>query len=434
MAVAAGLLAALGTGVNAHGQTSDALIDKLVDKGILTVKEANELREETDKDFTKAYSVKSGMPEWVNSVKFNGDLRLRLDQIRNADPSADRSRYRYRLRFGWTATLKDDFEVGIGLTSSEAAGSGSDPISNNQSFLGNGSKKALNIDRAYVKWSPINNATWALTTTLGKMDNPLVFPSTLLFDKDYTPEGFAQDITYRFNADHALKLTGVGFVLNEISASSKDPYMMGAQLRYDANWTPKIQSSVGGAFLAIANAESLTTAAVPDIGSGNTRNAVGGLVNPITSLYLDGSVTYNLESFPGYTGPFPLTFSGDYIRNVAISKNNVGYSVGATLGKSGKKGLWDINYRYTVLNGDAWYEEFVESDFGAFYKALGPMTSATGYRSGTNIRGHWIKGTYNFYDALSFSVAYFLTDLINEPVKGYDSGSGRLFVEAVWKF
>ena len=32
----------------AHAQTSDALLDKLVDKGYLTVKEANELREQAE--------------------------------------------------------------------------------------------------------------------------------------------------------------------------------------------------------------------------------------------------------------------------------------------------------------------------------------------------------------------------------------------------
>ena len=48
------------------------LLDKLVDKGILSVKEANELREEADKDFAKAYSVKSGMPDWVTALKLNG--------------------------------------------------------------------------------------------------------------------------------------------------------------------------------------------------------------------------------------------------------------------------------------------------------------------------------------------------------------------------
>src|SRR4051812_22366672 len=95
----------------AAAQSSDALIDKLVDKGILTVKEGNELREEADKNFTQAYSVKSGMPDWVSALKFNGDFRMRYEGFYSSDNFVsggltnrfvDRNRFRYRLRFGAT--------------------------------------------------------------------------------------------------------------------------------------------------------------------------------------------------------------------------------------------------------------------------------------------------------------------------------------------
>src|SRR5262245_19030586 len=65
----------------ASAQSSDALLDKLVEKGILTVKEANDLKEEVDKNFTQATSAKSGMPEWVTALKFSGDVRARYDGI-----------------------------------------------------------------------------------------------------------------------------------------------------------------------------------------------------------------------------------------------------------------------------------------------------------------------------------------------------------------
>src|SRR5262245_22480859 len=65
----------------ASAQSADALIDKLVEKGILSVKEANDLREEVDKNFTQATSAKSGMPEWVTAIKFSGDMRARYDGV-----------------------------------------------------------------------------------------------------------------------------------------------------------------------------------------------------------------------------------------------------------------------------------------------------------------------------------------------------------------
>jgi hypothetical protein len=258
----------------------------------------------------------------------------------------------------------------------------------------------------------------------------------MLFDKDYTPEGFAQEFAYKPNDFHVFKALGTAFILDEIGTSTSDPYMFGGQVRWDATWSPKLQTSIGSALLAIINRAGLTNGAVPDVGAGNTRlGPTGILANSFTTLYLDGSATYNLESFPAYNGPFPITLGGDFIQNFAADDDDIGYSFGLTFGRAGKKGLWEITYRYTELQADAWFEEVVESDFGAFYKFAPPGAPGIGYRSGTNLRGHWMKGTYNFYDSLSFSVAYFVSDLIHEPPgTPYNSGTRRLFVEAVWKY
>src|SRR2546426_11964211 len=98
----------------ARAQSVDSLLDKLVDKGILTLQEAKDLREEADKDFTKAYSAKSGMPEWVTALRFNGDFRGRFEQHDSENPGfIQRNRFRYRARLGVTASLWDDFEIGL---------------------------------------------------------------------------------------------------------------------------------------------------------------------------------------------------------------------------------------------------------------------------------------------------------------------------------
>ncbi|HMP81651.1 MAG TPA: hypothetical protein PKA41_02955, partial [Verrucomicrobiota bacterium] len=64
-------------------QNVDSLLNKLVDKGILTTDEATELREQNDKDFNKdfnkAYASKTGLPEWVTALKWSGDFRGRFE-------------------------------------------------------------------------------------------------------------------------------------------------------------------------------------------------------------------------------------------------------------------------------------------------------------------------------------------------------------------
>jgi polyhydroxyalkanoate synthesis regulator phasin len=79
LALFAGAAALAALAPQVHAQSSDALIDKLVDKGILSSDEAKDLRDETDKDFKTAVAAKTGMPDWVTSYKLYGDFRGRFD-------------------------------------------------------------------------------------------------------------------------------------------------------------------------------------------------------------------------------------------------------------------------------------------------------------------------------------------------------------------
>ena len=127
-----GAVALLANTGHVSAQSADALIDKLVSKGVLTVKEANDLRDEADKNFTTALQTKNGMSDWVQALKFNGDLRARYEAF-NTDNSkfVDRQRLRYRMRFGVVAQMTDNIEAGFKLTSSDpVSGFGGDPISN----------------------------------------------------------------------------------------------------------------------------------------------------------------------------------------------------------------------------------------------------------------------------------------------------------------
>lgn len=436
--LAAAAIAATTAGSStALAQSADALIDKLVDKGILTVKEASDLRDEADKGFTTAYSVKSGMPEWVTALKFNGDFRGRYESFNYDADTTARNRFRYRARFGVTATIQDQLEVGFRLSSDEAASgaNGGDPLSGNTTFSDNGAKKLVFIDLAYGKWSPLNTAEWTGSVTVGKMENPFVFPSTMMFDRDYTPEGGALELAFRPSAQHTLKFTGGGFVLDERSPNSDNPYMVGAQLRWDAVWSTHFSSSLGLSAWNIGSGTgtNLATVQVPNSNSGNTRNAGGELLNDYNPIQADASLTYTMDKFPMYPTAFPITLFGEYLQNTAINDRNNGYAAGVIFGKSGKRGTWDLSYQYRYLEGDAWFEEVTESDFGANYLTA-PVGGSAGYRAGTNIRGHIIKAQYSPFDALTLGVTYWLTDLIDENPAGSKSGTGRLQVDAVLKF
>jgi hypothetical protein len=448
------------TVASTHSQSADALIDKLVQKGVLTVDEATDLREESDKGFNSALQVKTGMPDWITSMRIGGDFRARYESFTSDDPRwSDRHRFRYRVRPGIVATIKDNFEVGFRLTSSEPAGGfGGDPISGNSTFQDNASKKFVYIDLAYGKWTAFNNSLWSGVLTVGKMENPFVF-SEMVFDPDYTPEGFSEQFAFNLSNEHSLKLNLGQFVIDEVNQSgggiraSSDPYLLGAQLRLDSTWNKHLASSLGIGLVSISANEALSetpagpgirvvdangvqqtipgaaaSSTVPNVNAGNTRNAAGVLVNNYNPWIADAAITYTLDSFPLYNAAFPIRLVGEYMNNPAADEQNEAYAVGVTFGKSGKKGLWEVSYRWKHLEADAWYEEAVDSDFGTINPANGR------YFAGTNVEGHIFKASYSPFDALTLGVTYFLTEPIAGVPRGYKEDMGRLQVDAIWKF
>lgn len=441
-ATAATILASVAFATTGKAQQSEALLEVLVKKGVLTEQEAEDLKADLAKEAKQAVKVRAIGKETM-SIDIYGDFRGRYEGFYSDDPAmVDRSRFRYRLRVGLTATLFDRFEAGLRLTSSEASGTfGGDPISGNTTMQDNGSKKGIYIDLAYGRWYAFTNQTFQGTITVGKMENPFVL-SDLIFDGDYTPEGGAIQLGYSPSASHAFKVSAGGFALDEVGGQSEDPFLLGAQARWDGTWlyneahAPKLQSSVGVGIVGILESTNLINGSVPNVNRGNTRDA--GSTSPsyhFNPIVADASLTYTLDKAPLYNGAFPIRLVGDFLYNPAApNEANRGFSAGVTFGKSGKKGTWDVGYRYKYLESDAWYEELVDSDFGAFYGAAQANSGlGAGYGAGTNVKGHVFKVSYSPYNSIVLSATWIKSKLIEETT-GSDSDMNRVQVDALWKF
>jgi len=440
-AFAVGAAATALSGLNAHAQTSEALMEALVRKGILTEQEAEDIKADLAKENKQYVKVRAAGKETM-SLDIYGDVRARMEGFYSDDPDmVDRTRFRYRLRVGAVATLFDRFEAGFRLTSGEANGTfGGDPISGNATFQDNGSKKFVYIDLAYGRWYAFTNMNYLASLTVGKMENPYVF-SDMIFDGDYTPEGASINFTYNPSLSHALKLNLGGFVLDEIGGQSEDTYMVGAQVRWDGTWmyseahAPKLQSTIGAGILNIIESTNLVNGAVPNVNRGNTRDASGAPSYHFNPLVADAAITYTFDKVALYNGPFPIRVAGDFIYNPAAPDDNEGFSFGPTFGKAGKRGTWEFTYRWKYLAADAWYEEVVDSDFGAFYETPQPNSgfAAGGYGAGTNVKGHIFKFSYSPYNSIILSATWFKTRLVDEAT-GPNTDMNRVQVDALWKF
>jgi Putative porin len=419
----------------------DALLNKLEQKGILTVDEAKELKAENAQDsaadFDKAFNSKFPMPDWITSYKLSGDFRGRFDDVSADTPFTaghdNNIRLRYRLRAGLTINMKDDLQVGFRLGTSDSPGAtggttGGNPLSNNTTLQANGSKKFIYVDAAYGKWKPVNNDTWMVAATIGKMDQPFQ-TSPMVFDPDYTPEGGALQATYRINGWNSLAFNGAAFVLDQVN--TRGPFLYGGQVIWNGNWTPAIGTSFGIAAYDIANNAHFAAGATPyDSNLGNTISG-GTFASDFNPVVVSGSVTYTLDSFPLYPGSFPIKLAGEYMNNPAADSNNQGWWVGVTFGKSGKKGAWDLSYRYQQLEADAWWDQIVDDDNVALFPTSATTGSAAG---GTNIRGHLVKVNYSIFDSLTFSFTCYVNDLINNTFPGTKTDAMHAMADLMWKF
>jgi len=439
----AGAAALMALTPQIHAQSSvDALLNKLEQKGVLTVDEAKELKAENAQDsaadFNKELGSKFPMPDWITSYKLSGDFRGRLDDRSTENPAqSDNIRLRYRLRAGLLINMKDNLQVGFRLGTGDAPGTlGGNPLSNNTTLQGNGTKKFIYVDAAYGKWTPINDGTTMLAATIGKMDEPFQL-TPMVFDPDYTPEGGALQASYKINDRNSLAFNGAAFVLAYAGNGAENmSFLYGAQVMWNANWTDKISSSLGVAAFDIVNRDQLTTAAA---GAGNKGNALGVGGSPLYNMnpvVVDASLTYKLDSFPLYKGAFPMKVYGEYMNNPGAPSSggivggapsgDQGFLAGITFGQAAKKGMWDIGYRYESLDANAWFAQIVNDD---------NLTYNAGFAGGTNVKGHLFTADYALTDSLTFSFTCYVNSLIgNTNPGGASSHAIHAMADLMWKF
>ena len=90
----------------------DSLIRKLVDKGILTEKEALELKGEiaSDEKLIHEEGFKQSLPSWIQDVKLKGDFRLRYQYERKETDADARERGRIRYRLGIETKINEKLQ------------------------------------------------------------------------------------------------------------------------------------------------------------------------------------------------------------------------------------------------------------------------------------------------------------------------------------
>lgn len=366
-----------------HAGEVDILVQKLVDKGILTPAEGAKILTETKQEVRRqiAQGKHDSLPEWLQNTMVKGDLRLR-EQFQKFDGAEDRWRTRFRYRLGIESKVNRQVKVGFGVCSG-----GSDPRSTNQTFQDSFSSKGINIDYAFAQYDPF---TWA-SFVGGKMKNPLWNPSDLIWDSDITPEGFAILLNRKVNDQVALFCNGGFFLLDEFSGSGDDPSMYVLQPGFDWTINEKAGLKATAAYYGFSHLDGCK---LDNSSKTNTGAATTGLVYDYDAVVL--SAQFRL--LPGIV-PYAAVF-GDYVHNPDPDDENNAWLAGFTFGveKIKEFGQWRAQYSYRRVEKDAILDILPDSDF---------------FEGFTGVRGHEAIFEYGIGKNTWLGLDYYRTEEVH---------------------
>ena len=307
-------------------------------------------------------SSKNKIPAWVNDTRFKGDFRYRYENIASDSVNTvNRDRQRVRLRIGAYGKVNDDVDCGVRL-----ATGGSSATSDDQDVDG-GTKKEIRLDQYYVDLHP--DQLKGAHLIMGKMPQPWIDRTGLIWDGDVNPEGLA--VTYETGFTNGIKLmaNAGSFVIKE--DRSDDLQLWAGQIAGE--------TKVGDATVRLGISDFYYQRA-DDQGAGVTTT---GANTPGTGFNLVdgfGSVGFN----PG----IPVVLNGQYVVNVdAASSDDTAYLLGVTVGKAKDKGSWEAGYNYRDTGADAVPDGFNDSTFAGGFAGSHGHSFWAKYQIAKNIQG-----------------------------------------------
>ncbi len=294
---------------------------------------------------------------WIDTIDWEGDLRLRYDGIFEAGEE-DRNRFRFRGRFGFNSDLSSTTHFSVRIATSDG-----DPVSTNLDFGEGFSSKDIALDRIFINWQALVD----LDITFGKMGRPWfrAGSNSLLWDSDLNPEG----VNARWSpGDYFVNLGS--FVVDERSESD-DSWLHSVQAGIDKRLSETSRLVVSGAYFGYTN----TIGNPPfylDKPKGNSVDADGNFIYDYDIV--EFSTEYTTVVFD-----WPVSVFGVWALNTAVDVQDTAFAVGATVGLANTRGQMQFSYAWHDTEADAVMGIFTDSDFGG---------------GNTDSRGHFIEARY----------------------------------------
>lgn len=334
------------------------------------------------------------LSEYVQSLKFGGDFRLRDEYFDRRSPgTTNRHRQRYRLRLGAEILLPHDLLTYLRLASGQG-----EQVSTNYTFDNLSQQKEIWIDQIYLKWGPKLTNTITGFVAGGKMQNFLwrTYSSDILWDDDFNPEGLYQGGEWIVAEDASVFVNAVQMLVDEDSNTPREQWSFSQQAGFETRLPWETRLRLAAAYHKWSD-ENRSTFGQRVVLEGNRRTAAGILVN----RFGVGEVTGQLS---GWAGRLPLAAQATIIRNLrarddlAGGRTQDGYQFGLVVGKAKTAGTWEAAWFKKYSQTDATVADVADSDFGD---------------GGTNKTGHIWWLAYAPLDWLIARAKFFSTKTID---------------------
>lgn len=461
------------SGSIAHAGEVDVLINKLVEKGVLSPSEAQIVMDDTklrvSKDLAEqqAYSV----PDWTQRIKWGGDVRFRTQgdwgknntRTLGSNDGIENQRIRNRIRGRFYMDAKvNDFTY----ASVRFAGGATNVRSTNDTTDDYWSKKYAMFDWYYIRFE----APAAIHRDFGQYFNdvklwagkfPIPFEySELVWDSDTNPSGVAlQYVSPDLGNKGMIPLFNIYsntamLWLNENQSYTNDPILWG--------WQAGIKTDQFGPLASILNLSS----AIYNFASIQGRSPTGSALTNTRTLNSDGvgangntaaalldqgyrfgfcvfDLLASIDNQKIFDYDFPHGFYGDFIHNMECKDPtlNKGFMLGGYIGKKKIKdpGDWKARAEMRYIERDSIPDFMPDSDFYGFGTytstvngALGAGNNGFPVEGGTNGKGINLAFEYQLFKNTALNFEYYWM----KPIKSDDRTApwNELQIDVVTKF
>jgi len=290
-------------------------------------------------------------------------------------------------------------------------------------------------------WATYKATDW-LTVTGGKIENPFITTS-LVWDGDLNPEGFAEKFTFKTaDVDWFLTIGEFMYLQNGLAntftggaGTKNDVWMFGIQGGGKWKITKDLSLQVAPTLYTYANASSLSGSFSPTLTGAGANNITG--VNQLNVVDIPVEFAFPIGKIPAKIfGDFAINLQGSERANSAStvagiplhSDQDKAYQIGVAVGTNKKKGDWQLKGYWQHQELYALDPNLVDSDL---------------FDSRLNMEGFVFSGQYMFTDFLSGVLTYAHASAIKNDLPTL-TGTGDLGgnlrnydlfqVDLIWKF